>query len=265
LALYVFGFYAKLYTSDAMAPGTREAQEECWISVPVKVSPAMNERLIQDLSLEDITGAIKALSKGRAPGHDDILMEFFQEFEAEFAPTLLHACSAMLRTGATSPFISKGIITLIPKSGDRAKLNNWRPITLLGSLYKILAKTLASRLRMELTEIIRSNQTCFVEGLSILDNVFMAQEGLGWAEESNQDLVLLLLDFEKAFDKIEWGFLFRALEQLGFSQTWVHWVTSLYREATSAIKVNGVPGLMFQLARSMRQGLSQPYFGQVWG
>jgi hypothetical protein len=64
----------------------------------------------------------------------------------------------MLRTGATSPFINKGIITLIPKSGDRAKFNNWRSITILRSLYKILAKTLASRLRMELTEIIRSNQ-----------------------------------------------------------------------------------------------------------
>jgi hypothetical protein len=91
----------------------------------------------------------------------------------------------MLRTRATSPFINKGIITLIPKSGDRAKLNNLRSITLLGSFYKILAKTFASRLRMELTKIIMSNQTGFVEGRSILDNVFMAQEGLGWAEESN--------------------------------------------------------------------------------
>ncbi len=160
-------------------------QEECWKSVPVKVSPAMNERLIQDLSLKDITEAIRPLPKGRALGHDGIPMEFFQEFEAEIAPTLLHACSAMLRTRATSPFINKGIITLIPKSGDRAKLNNLRSITLLGSFYKILAKTFASRLRMELTKIIMSNQTGFVEGRSILDNVFMAQEGLGWAEESN--------------------------------------------------------------------------------
>jgi hypothetical protein len=84
-------------------------------------------------------------------------MEFFQEFEVEIAPTLLHACSAMLKTGATSTFINKGIVTLIPKAGDRAKLNNWRLITVLGSLYKILAKTLASRLRSELNEIIRPN------------------------------------------------------------------------------------------------------------
>jgi hypothetical protein len=70
-----------------------------------------------------------------------------------------------------------------------------------------------------LPNIIIPNQTGFVEGRSILDNVFMAQEAMGWAEESNQDLVLLLLDFEKAFDRIEWNFLFSALKKLGFEDT----------------------------------------------
>ncbi len=93
-----------------------------------------------------------------------------------------------------------------------------------------------------------------MEGRSILDNVFMAQEALGWAEESNQNLVLLLMDFEKAFDRIEWGFLFKALVKLGFSTTWVRWVGSLYQAASSAIKVNGAAGPDFQLARSVWQG-----------
>ncbi len=52
----------------------------------------------------------------------------------------------------------------------------------------------------------------------------MAQESLDWAVESNQDLVLLLLNFEKAFDRIEWGFLFMALSKFGFNDTWVSWV-----------------------------------------
>jgi hypothetical protein len=82
-----------------------------------------------------------------------------------------------------------------------------------------MAKTLARRIQPALTHIIRPNQTGFVEGRSILDNVFMAQEALGWVEESEQDLVLLLLDFKKAFDRIEWGFLFMALAKLGFSGT----------------------------------------------
>jgi hypothetical protein len=143
----------------------------------------MNERLTRDLSLRAIFDAIKALSKGKALGHDRVPMEFFQEFEREVAPTLLFAFSAMLRVGATSAHINKGIITFIPKSGDRARQNNWRPITLLRSIYKILAKTLVRRIQMDLTEIIRPNQTGFVEGRSILDNVFMAQEGLDWAEK----------------------------------------------------------------------------------
>ncbi len=73
-------------------------------------------------------------------------------------------------------------------------------------------------------------------------------------EESNQDLVLLLLDFEKAFDRIKWGFLFKVLAKLGFSTTWVCWVGSLYQAATSAIKVNGVAEPDFQLVKSVRQG-----------
>jgi hypothetical protein len=77
---------------------------------------------------------------------------------------------------------------------------------------------------------------------------------LDWAVESDQDLVLLLLDFEKAFDKIEWDFLFTALTKLGFNSTWVRWVRTLYHEASLAIRINGEAGPVFQLARSVRQG-----------
>ncbi len=75
-----------------------------------------------------------------------------------------------------------------------------------------------------------------------------------WAEESNQDLVLLLLDFEKAFDRIEWSFLFEALAKLSFCPKWIRWVSSLYTLASSTIKLNGVEGNAFPLARSVRQG-----------
>jgi hypothetical protein len=124
----------------------------------------------------------------------------------------------------------------------------------LGSLYKILAKTLARRLQDLLPNVIRLNQTGFVEGRSILDNTFLVQETQEWAEESNQDLVLLLLDFKKAFDRIEWSFFFEVLTRIGFCPKWIRWVSSLYTTTLSTIKLNGVEGRAFPLARSVRQG-----------
>jgi len=204
-----------------------------------------------------------AMPKDKAPGCDGISTEFFQEMMEEISPTLLQAFSVMLRRGETLGWINKGLITLIPKSGDHAKIGNWRPITLLGSLYKILAKTLARRLQVFLPNVIRPSQTGFVEGRSILDNTFLAQEAQDWAEESNQDLVLLLLDFEKAFDRIEWSFLFEALAKLGFCSKWILWVSSLYSLVSSTIKLNGVEGSAFLLAIPLHpgDGCVGPYVG----
>jgi len=157
LTHYVTDFYARLYMSDAGALGTVEAQELCWQSVPGKVTSDANASLTSNLSLEEVRRAIRALSKGKAPGHDGIPMEFFHKCEQEVVPDLLQAFIAMLSDGTTSAYINKGVITLIPKSGDHAKFNNWRPITLLGSVYKILAKVLAGRLQAVLPHIIRPN------------------------------------------------------------------------------------------------------------
>jgi exonuclease III len=176
LAHYVRSFYKRLYTSEANAPGTSEAREDSWASTPTRVSGVANDELTKELTLLEIKEAIVAMPKDKALGSDGIPTEFFQEFVEEISPTLLQAFSAMLRGGETSEWINKGLITLIPKSGDHAKIRNWRPITLLGSLYKILAKTLARRLQDLLPSVIRPNQTSFVEGRSILDNTFLAQE-----------------------------------------------------------------------------------------
>lgn len=205
LSQYIIRFYANLYTSEVHASGTSEAQRRCWESIPARVKEIMNADMTKTLTLEEVTKAITSLPKGKALGHDGIPTEFFQEYLKEVAPTFLLAFKAMLALGLTSDFINKGMITLISKSRDHSKLKNWRPITVFDSIYKILAKTLVRRIQVFLPLVIRPNQTGFVEERSILDNNFLAQEALDWTSESGQDLVLLLLDFEKTFDRIEWG------------------------------------------------------------
>jgi len=96
----------------------------------------------------------------------------------EVAPTLLLAFKAMLAQGLTSEHINEGMITLIPKLGEHSKPRNRRPITLLGSIYKIIAKTLGRRIEEFLPLVIKPNQTGFVEGRNIVDNNFLAQEAL---------------------------------------------------------------------------------------
>jgi hypothetical protein len=84
----------------------------------------MNERLTRDLTIKEVSEAIRALPKGKALGHDEVPMEFFHEFASEVAPTLFHAFAAMLSADSTLAHVNKGMITLIPKSGDRSRLNN---------------------------------------------------------------------------------------------------------------------------------------------
>jgi hypothetical protein len=124
LSHYVTSFYTRLYTSEANSSNTVAAQELCWQSVPGRVSVDDNEGLVSSLSMDEVVKAIRALPKGKAPSHDGIPMEFFHECEQEIASDLHQAFTTMLNEGETFEFINKGIITLIPKSGDHAHLNN---------------------------------------------------------------------------------------------------------------------------------------------
>jgi len=143
LADYITDYYKRLYASEASATGLEGARKLCWPSVPLRVSKDTNALLTQELTLSEILKAISTLPKGKALGHDGLPMEFFHKCAKDVAPDLLNAFTAMLKEGETLALINKGQITLIPKSGDQARLGNWRLITLLGNLYKILAKILA--------------------------------------------------------------------------------------------------------------------------
>jgi hypothetical protein len=179
LTQYITENYMRLYSSDAHTLGTEEEQARCWTRVLTKVTRDTNENLTRNLTLNEIHKAISTLPKGKAPRHDDLPIEFFHECAEEITPTLFQAFTSMLNTGRTSASINKGLITLIPKAGDQTKLSNWRPITLLGSTYKVLAKVLAEKIQTALNHIIRPNQTGFVEGKSIIDNTFMAPRSHG--------------------------------------------------------------------------------------
>jgi len=166
-----------------------------------------NLHFTKEVLLLEVQEAIRDLSLGNASSDDGIPTDFFKFCEDAVQSDLLATVSEALCEGELSREHNKGIIALIPKGGDTSLIKNLRPITLLNSFYKVVAKVLARRLQIILPEIVRPNQNGFVQGRCIIDNIFMAQEAMSYAKESGQDLVLLLLDFEKAYDRISWSFV----------------------------------------------------------
>ena len=98
------------------------------------------------------------------------------------------------------------------------------------------------------------SQTGFVPNRCILDNIFLAFEAIEWTLENKQDLSMLLLDFEKAYDRVNWTFLRQAMERMGFHTTWINQVLSLNENASASVIVNGEQSKTFRLQRSVRQG-----------
>ena len=154
--------------------------------------------------------------------------------------------------GSPSEPLCTSLICLIPKGGDKIVLKNWRPITLLGTAYKILAKTLAFHLRPLLPYIIRATQIGFVHDRSTM--FFPFREATHSAPESLQDITLLLLDFENAYDTVDWRFLMGIMGRLGFNDYWISWVSPLNSDSANRMVLCGGKGPTFQLSRSVRQG-----------
>jgi hypothetical protein len=158
------------------------------------------------------------------------------------------------RNGKLAKGINSTFIALIPKIDNPQRLNDFRPISLVGSLYKILAKVLANRLRLVIGSVVSESQTAFVRDRQILDGVLIANEAVDEARRSKKELMLFKVDFEKAYDYVDWGYLDGVMGKMSFPVMWRKWMKECVCTATASILVNGSPTEEFPLERGLRQG-----------
>jgi hypothetical protein len=119
------------------------------------------------------------------------------------------------KTGELTSKLKEGLIKILPKKADKRRLKDWRPLTMLNVAYKIIAKLLALWLRIVIPSLIAPQQTGFVPGQNILENISLAWLTADWLHTQNQSALFLSLDFEKAFDRVEHSYLWETLEWLG--------------------------------------------------
>ena len=204
------------------------------------------------LSGQEVCSALEGMARGKSPGSDGLPMEFYLTFwDIIDLTTVLNDSS----DGGLLPLSQRtALISLIFKKGDRLDHKNWRPISLLNVDYKICTRTVAGRLLGILHHVILPNQTCGVRGRFIDENVTLLRNVVDFASETGRPVAILSLDQEKAFDRVDWGFLFKTLTHMGFGPSFIKWVQLFYNKIRSAVLVDGYKSRFFFPSRGVQQG-----------
>jgi hypothetical protein len=147
-----------------------------------------------------------------------------------------------------------GIITLLPKAQEVKKIEQYRPICMLNVSFKVFTKVIANRLLGVARKVIRPSQSAFLPGSNILEGAVVLHETLHELRKKRLKGVILKLDFEKAYDKVNWSFLQQVLRMKGFCGKWCHWIEKIVTGGSVSVKVNDDVGHFFQTKKGLRQG-----------
>ena len=194
------------------------------------------------------------LKKGKSPGTDGLTPEFYQYFYEDIKEHLMSMLHECFVKGELSDTMKQALITLIFKGGDNLDLKNYRPISLTNYDYKILAFVISNRIQKVITTLVHSDQVAYIKGRYIGNNARHILDVIEYAENFNEEGAIICLDFQKAFDSLEWDFMFKALRHFNFGDNLIQWIQVMYTKPVSMIKNNGWIGKEINILRGIRQG-----------
>ena len=245
-------FYKKLYT-ETMYDDSNE--NTFFTNLIPKIKK--NEQLLCDetITKEECAAALKKMKSNKSPGTDGLTAEFYQYFWDNIKSLVYDSITYAMKNKLLSCEQRRGVLRLIPKKGkDLTDVKNWRPISLLNTDYKIIAHVLANRLQKVLPDVISKDQSGYLKGRNISTNIRSIFDIIDYVEKTNSSGLLAFLDFEKAFDKLNWTFLQKALKQFGFGLQFREYVAILYTNIESCIINNGTTSKYFSINSELRQG-----------
>ncbi|GMJ07534.1 hypothetical protein HRI_004422600 [Hibiscus trionum] len=225
--------------------------------VPVRrLSDESARALETPFSEEEIWSAIKSSDGNRAPGPDGFNLNFFKCFWPNVKQGVLDFFEKFYSGSLLDSFFNQSFVALIPKTPNPMYIEDYRPISLVGSLYKILARVLARRLARCISEVVGDTQFAFVAGKQIAYCSLIANEVIDDLKKKNRKAIIFKADFMRAYDTVSWKFLEFAQDKMGFGSLWKKWIMTCISTPVISVLVNGIPSGPFNIKRGLRQGCS---------
>jgi hypothetical protein len=232
---HIVTYYDKLYTEqstwrprvDGLSFSSIDAEERLWLE--------------RDFEEQEVWDVVRDLNGDKAPGPDGFTMAFFQKCWGILKQDIMVVFSEFHNSRQFEKSFNATFVSLIPKKANVVDVKDFRPISLVGGVYKLISRVLANKFKSMLRKIISSSQNAFIGGRQILDSVLIANEYLDSRMRSGEAGLLCKLDSEKACDHDNWDFLLYMLQRCGFGERW--------RDCISTVKfsilLNGIPSGFF--------------------
>ena len=182
------------------------------------LSQAQQRQLTGPFLQDEVRAAIRGLNAEGALGPDGIPIFFYKDCWARVGPEVmalmeeLHACTCRMDR------INRAYITVLPKTPGAERVGDFCPISLSNNIYLIIAKVLSNRLRELLGTLISPLQSAFIPGRQMVDSVVVAEEIIAAWRRSGTSGFVWKVDFAKAYDSLDWRFLWNVLKRRGFPE-----------------------------------------------
>ena len=246
-------FYKDLYSSRQ----TGECDYSFINNLDIPVLNNEDQKFCDEvISLKECETVTQKMKLDKSPGLDGIPIEFYKTFWLILGPFLVKLYNESYQNEKLSNSQRIAVISLIHKKGNKNLLKNYRPISLTNVDYHILGQVIANRLHSVLPSLISLDQAGYVKGRFIGNNIRTIEDLLFYNNDANKDSITCFLDFQKAYDSIEWKCIFTVLKKFNFSNIFIKWIKTLYFCPKITIKNNGWMTDYIDITRSVRQGCS---------
>ena len=210
-----------------------------------------------EITLTELSLALKNMKNSKSPGSDGFTAEFFLFlfFWKDLSVFILNSINYAYKNDCLSVTQKQGVITCLPKPNkNKHFFLNWRPISLLNVVYKMMSSVIANRIKMVLDKVISTDQKGFISGRFIGENIRLIYDILFESKQQNIPGLILSIDFQQAFDSISWNFIDKTLDYFNFGPSFKRWIKLFQKSSESCILQNGHMSDYFPLQRGCRQG-----------